>query len=473
MSPKKFILIILFSLISRCDAAEELHTTEGNNISNYSSYWSERASLENEDNVVMECIGNASVGFVQPSLYPLPKSPNAAYWLKRTKFEIKWKQWSVLEQCLPLAIRESDKKEEKNTLFDEQAKTILLLQKQLKERDDYIKLLMQQLTRQCQLPVVQNQIQRQQVPSQRQRVNGWVCTKTLKEHTKKVISIAFNAENKCLISGDEDSKIKCWHTSSWQCKWTSNNEEVVKSIDISKDGKRLATTTAKQIKIWNIVTGQCVRVLQHKTFRDFQHIFFFDDDKQIGFVGFYVNRGYKTNAACLLSSGSFGEITGWQVGLLASNYDHTLFATYNTSNGNTYFSKEKLNFSGAYSAIKLGTQPSCYAFSPRTPAQFASGIDKEVRIYNLETSQKVATINWFSGHVVSLAFSQDGERLAVACNKDISVWNTSNWEREVMLTGHDDKVNKVIFLDDFLLVSASSDKTIKVWNYSNDEEKKG
>ena len=82
------------------------------------------------------------------------------------------------------------------------------------------------------------------------------------------------------------------------------------------------------------------------------------------------------------------------------------------------------------------------------------------------TSEEVFSLKGHALPVLSIAFSEDGQRLASASfDKEIKVWDMSTGREVLQLSGHPGVIVSVSFSPDgHRLVSASADGTIKVWN---------
>ena len=81
------------------------------------------------------------------------------------------------------------------------------------------------------------------------------------------------------------------------------------------------------------------------------------------------------------------------------------------------------------------------------------------------------TIKGHTEAVLSVAFSPDGKRLAMASiDEHMRIWDTSSGREVFTLKGHTGSVNSVAFSSDGNRVaSAGDDKTVRVWDRSTGE----
>ena len=109
------------------------------------------------------------------------------------------------------------------------------------------------------------------------------------------------------------------------------------------------------------------------------------------------------------------------------------------------------------------TPVSSVAFS-QDGTRVASGSYFGLHIWSAMTGELEAELHmhW----VTSVAFSQDGSRVVVGLrNNTVCIWNTMTGEIEVELKGHTDEVNSVAFSQDgSRVVSGSQDFTVRIWN---------
>jgi WD40 repeat protein len=85
-----------------------------------------------------------------------------------------------------------------------------------------------------------------------------------------------------------------------------------------------------------------------------------------------------------------------------------------------------------------------------------------IRIWNVTTGEVEAELKGHTHSVRSVAFSQDGSRVASGSNdQTVRIWNVTTGKVKAELKGHTDLVNSVAFSQDGeQVVSGSDDKTV-------------
>ncbi|WNF13484.1 eIF2A-related protein [Microcystis aeruginosa] len=98
--------------------------------------------------------------------------------------------------------------------------------------------------------------------------------------------------------------------------------------------------------------------------------------------------------------------------------------------------------------------------------------DNTIKLWNVETGQKLHTFEGHGGPVYSVNFSRDGKTLVSGSDdKTIKLWNVETGQEIRTLKGHGGTVYSVNFSPDGkTLVSGSDDKTIKLWNVEKPQE---
>lgn len=108
-------------------------------------------------------------------------------------------------------------------------------------------------------------------------------------------------------------------------------------------------------------------------------------------------------------------------------------------------------------------------FGSDTVRRLASGgADKEIKLWNLNTMDRVQTYRGHSDFVTALTFRPDGQMLASAgLDGNIRLWSTSRSRMLRRLTGHRGRVGSISFSPDGAhLASAGADGQLRIWDVS-------
>ncbi|MEH2169695.1 MAG: serine/threonine-protein kinase [Nostoc sp.] len=112
------------------------------------------------------------------------------------------------------------------------------------------------------------------------------------------------------------------------------------------------------------------------------------------------------------------------------------------------------------------------AISPDGYTLASASDDKNIKLWDLNTKQVLASLSGHSQAVKSVTFSPDGQILATASDdKTIKLWQVETLEEICTLLGHAHAVKSVAFSPDGqILASGSWDKTIKLWDVNTGRE---
>lgn len=198
-----------------------------------------------------------------------------------------------------------------------------------------------------------------------------------------------------------------------------SEEEEIKSVSFSPNGKYLVTTSARTIKIWDLADKQCVKTLIGHT-DTVSYATFTNDGKRV--VSTSMDKtmrlwDFEKNDDCQTLSDEMGWV---------------YYAT----------------------------------FSPDNKLIATASMDGKVRIWDANSGQCIHKFAGHSDQVNYVAFSPDGIHLASASkDKTIFVWNMEKENYEYVLFEHRDNVAALSYSPDGnYLVSSSWDKTIKIWD---------
>ena len=122
-------------------------------------------------------------------------------------------------------------------------------------------------------------------------------------------------------------------------------------------------------------------------------------------------------------------------------------------------SKQKIStLEGHSDIIKL------ISFSPDYSILASGAHDNSIRFWDMSTYQETQSFE-NDARVESVAYSPDGKHIASgAFNGMIKIWSVEDGSVVRTLAGHEEKVSKVSYSPDgYFLASISNDKTVRVW----------
>lgn len=208
---------------------------------------------------------------------------------------------------------------------------------------------------------------------------------------------------------------------------TLNVNFLADAINFSHDGKNITVVNGKNIKLYNIQTGEEVDVSRGNS---------------VGMNSVVVSPDGKI----LASGGSDNTIQLWD--LSTRKEIHTL----------------KGHELGVNSLI----------FSPDNQTLISSGWDNTIKIWDVGTGRVIHTIKDDDLKTNSIVLSPDGQTIATASwegDKTIQIWNVATGKKVLTLTGHTSPVQAIAFsADSKTLASAANDHTIKLWNVATGSE---
>lgn len=219
----------------------------------------------------------------------------------------------------------------------------------------------------------------------RRRLETW------KSHERPVMTMALSPDGKTLVTGSRDVSIKLWDVSTGGVRVTiQGHTDAVSSVAFSPDGKTLASGSRDMtIKFWDATSGAAKGSLA-------------------GHTGWIWDLAYSADGKTLASASLDKTVRLWD---LATGSACTL-----TAKSGMYcvaFSPDdKTIFTGSGVKFKPGVSGQSYG---------------ELTMWEVATAQPRGTLHDFPGQVTTLAFTPDGELLAVGTADGIvKLWHTTD-----------------------------------------------
>lgn len=109
----------------------------------------------------------------------------------------------------------------------------------------------------------------------------------------------------------------------------------------------------------------------------------------------------------------------------------------------------------------------CVALFPDQRRMVSGSWDKTLKIWDIETGERLHTLTRHNNIVRCVAVLSDG-RIVSGSYSTLKIWDSNTGQCAKTLKGHADAVIAVIVLSDGRIASGGWDNTIKVWNINKD-----
>jgi WD40 repeat protein len=236
-------------------------------------------------------------------------------------------------------------------------------------------------------------------------------------------AVAFNPDGTLLASADFNH-LRLWDITHDRLLKTMPHNTWVWRLAFSPDGSRLASgTTDNVVSLWDVATGQCLKVLKGEE-EGCSSIAFSPDGRVLAGTYHHQVRLWDTDT--------------WQ--LIGTLEGHGQRVAY----------------------VAIAPVP-----DPQGRVIVASGShDQTVRLWDLHSRQCLHILQDHANLVWNLAFSADGQTLATSSmDGTIGLWEVAAGRLRWVLKGHTHMVSAATFIPGTdWLVSSSFDQTLKYWD---------
>lgn len=315
---------------------------------------------------------------------------------------------------------------------------------------------------------------------------------TLTGHKPLIQSIAFSADSKMLVSGDEYETIRLWDTATGKLKATLNWRRFTPTyaLAFSPSGRFIASGHRDSIKLWDNTVKSKQRA--GYAIADYQHTLEFRGHKD------YVSKlAFSPNGKTLLTGSKDGTIQAWDTATGSHRYtvtghiEGTRDLAFNL-NGDTLVSLNRrfnprgtfqqqrwdLNTGAQLSTRFLDIKAYSMILSPDGETLVTHDSGNKCFLWDINTDPPSVIDQFilksaFDGvNARRFAFSGDGKMLAAgATGGSLHLWRLSESKKvqhRFTVNGHNIKRWAVVFSDDGkLLASGGDQKMICLWRVAD------
>ncbi len=286
--------------------------------------------------------------------------------------------------------------------------------------------------------------------------------RTITGHQNWVTSCAFSADGRRIVSGSWDKNVRIWEAETGQLLCTlTGHEKSVWSCAFSADGRRIVSGAGDNtVRIWDAETGLLLRTITGHEDRVWSCEFSADGRRIVSGAGDKTVRVWDAKTGHLLRtlSGHQGLVTSCAFSadgrlVLSGSWDNTV-RVWETETGQL---------------LRVLTGHEDGALSCKFSAdgrRIVSGAgDNSVRIWDAETGRLLRTLAGHANWVWSCAFSADGRCIASGSwDNTLRVWDTGTGQLLRILTGHENGIWCCAFsADRRYIVSGANDNTVRIW----------
>lgn len=322
--------------------------------------------------------------------------------------------------------------------------------------------------------------------------------KMLSGHSGRLTRIAYSSDGETLASASQDMTVRLWRVDTGDpIHIFSGYKETVRDVAFSPDSQTLASASIDGVRLWDVQTGILKR---HISVPVRYALSYFPDGKSIAVevydavdildaetgalkqklpvkIGMINALKVSPDGKTLAVASYEGEIllydTATQTHLWTISGHFPLGGVALSPDGKTLAigSFNRLRFYDVANGSHKYTYPQGIGYdviySP-DGSTLTTALGQELRWINVETGERTQTLKWDS-LPSALAYSRDGQILAVGVEQTIELWDVPTAKMLRSLSGHAATIRKLAFSPDGKrLASISWDKSIWLWGTEPD-----
>ena len=269
-------------------------------------------------------------------------------------------------------------------------------------------------------------------------------------------SFGFLKSYKSQIACTLDKMIRIWNLMSKECVATlEGHTNIVLCLEKIDENRFASGSMDKTIKIWDANNFACLKTLT-------------DHQDEV--------RTIKSLTSKRMASGSWREIRIWDtesgicIKTLIGHSSYVYDFVYMPNGQLVSCSTDKtikvwdLDKGSCVNTITGHSGGVLYLLLLKNE-QLASGSqDGTIKIWNIDSGECVKTLKEHSYSVRRLQELKNGALISCSLDKTIKIWNLSEGYCVKTLVGHTDQVKAIKVIPDHTLLSCSHDGSIKIWN---------
>jgi WD40 repeat protein len=238
--------------------------------------------------------------------------------------------------------------------------------------------------------------------------------KALAGHKGAVTGLAFDVKGDVLYSASADKTVQSWAMPDGTAKQKLDHDAPITGLALSKDGLHIAAAGDKSVKVWNVADGKPVAAWT--TPAESRSIALAPDKSRVLLAGAdKIARIYEADGRVVESFAHDGPV---QVG--------------------AFIDAKRIVTAAADKTARLWTSALVWQkphqgpvrralFTPKGDQVISAGDDKAIRIFSAADGKEIKALTNPEGTVTQLGISADGARIASAgSDKNVKVWNVAD-----------------------------------------------